>query len=267
MPKKKSTSYKKRKPQKKTREKKQLNASSNPPHAWRLCPAGQYWVRTHPMQVPPSRAHPEGFITTRHEHCRHNPSGKDQLYPDEILEIAKEHFSKVKVRPCPQTFKYGPSEGAYDELIAGWVYFWNEVFQPDVSLDPNLFKALIATESGFDPNVLADPKDPKSARGLAQITDETRKILGDERGELRDHYITITREELRDPNVNICAGVRWLFHKRHLASTNLGRQATWEEAVAEYKSIRKGLAKGRPRAKELMNRFLGQFRSYTKCGK
>jgi hypothetical protein len=31
------------------------------------------------------------------------------------------------------------------------------------------------------------------------------------------------------------AAVRWLFHKRNLASKYLGREASWEEAVADYK--------------------------------
>jgi len=219
------------------------------------------------MKVPPSKTHPDGSITTRHKHCRHNPSGRDQFYPDEIQEIAKEHFSKVKNRPCSLPLKFGASGNAYDELIAGWVQYWNDVLQPDVPLAPDLFKALVASESGFKSDALANKKNPKSARGLTQITDETRKILGDEKGELKDHYITATREEMNDPNINICAGVRWLFHKRYLASSKLGRSATWEEAVAEYKSIRKGLVKGVKRDKELMDRFLKLLEDYKKCGK
>ncbi len=163
--KKKSTRTKKRKSGKTIKNKKRLNAPSGPPHPWRLCPAGQYWVPTHPMKVPPSNTHPDASITTRHEHCRHNPSGLDQFYPDEIHEIAKEHFSKVKNRPCPLPLKFGSAGTAYDELIAGWVQYWNDVLQPDVPLEPNLFKALVASESSFDPNILANKKDPKSARG------------------------------------------------------------------------------------------------------
>lgn len=170
-------------------------------------------------------------------------------------------------RPCPLPLKFGSVGIAYDELIAGWVQYWNDVLQPDIPLDPNLFKALVASESSFRAGILADPKKPKSARGLTQITDDTRKILGDEKGELKDHYITATREEMNDPNINVCAGVRWLFHKRHLASSKLRRTASWEEAVAEYKSIRKGLAKGVKRDKELMNRFLELLEDYKKCGK
>ena len=38
----------------------------------------------------------------------------------------------------------------YDVLIRGWVRYWNEIFQPKNPLDPNLVKALMATESSFN---------------------------------------------------------------------------------------------------------------------
>lgn len=68
------------------------------------------------------------------------------------------------------------------------------------------------------------------------MTNETLGFLEDEEGELKDHLINIDQDEIFDPNLNIAAGIRWLFHKRRLASVKLGRQATWEGAVAEYKS-------------------------------
>jgi hypothetical protein len=69
-----------------------------------------------------------------------------------------------------------------------------------------------------------------------QVTNATIGYLKDEDGELSDHLINIDQEDIFDPNLNIAAGVRWLFQKRRLASAKLGRQATWEEAVAEYKA-------------------------------
>jgi hypothetical protein len=157
-----------------------------------------------------------------------------------------------------------PNGGKYDALIAGWVRYWNEVLTPTEPLDPNFMKALIATESGFDPIVLADKKNQNSARGLTQITNATRKILTDENGEIKDHYITATRNDLNDPTVNICAGVRWLFHKRALLSIKLGRQATWLESVAKYK----GTAKvSKTRAKTLVNRFEERYETLRKCEK
>src|SRR6266404_3451949 len=62
-------------------------------HPWRACPYGEHWVRTHPLSIPPSKTNPEGSVTTRHEHCASNPSGKDQLFPEEIQEIASQNFS------------------------------------------------------------------------------------------------------------------------------------------------------------------------------
>jgi hypothetical protein len=172
------------------------NKKSLPPvHPWRVCPYGEHWVRTHPLHVPPSKTHPEGSITTRHEYCARNPSGKDQLYPEEIQEIAKQNFANLKNKPCPIDLGYHNKGDKYDDLISGWVQYWNDVLKPDKPLESNLVKALIATESSFDPNQLANKKDSNSARGLMQVTNDTRKILGDEKGELKDHFLTIAKSE------------------------------------------------------------------------
>lgn len=45
----------------------------------------------------------------------------------------------------------------------------------------------------------------------------------------------MSSDEVFEPELNIAAGVRWLFRKRETASARLKRQATWEEAIAEYK--------------------------------
>lgn len=234
-------------------------------HPWRLCPAGEHWVKTHPLTIPPSKKNPQGGVTIRRGHCARNPTGKDQLYPDEIKEIAKQNFSKVKERPCPTDLGFsGANKGSqYDELIAGWTKYWNDIFRPEPPLDPNVVKALIATESRFDHQIWANPKDKNSARGLMQITNETRKILSDETGELKDHFLTLTREDLIDPSVNICAGIRWLFRKRAIASDILKRTATWDEAVAEFKGVRMAT---KTRGKELLERFNNKLEALKKCG-
>lgn len=56
--------------------------------------------------------------------------------------------------------------GQYDPLIAEWTQYWNDILKPHEPLDPNLVKALIYTESGFKPTILADPNDQDSARGF-----------------------------------------------------------------------------------------------------
>ena len=233
-------------------------------HPWRMCPYGEHWVKTHPLHVPPSRKFPNGHTTTRHEHCAHNTSGKDQLYPDEIRQIARKNFSKLKNKPCPLPLGFGAKGSEYDDLIAGWVQYWNEVLKPTEPLDPNFVKALIATESGFDPNVLADKKNKNSARGLMQVTNDAREILGDDDGEIKDHYISVTRDDLNDPSVNVCAGTRWLFQKKELLSHKLGRQATWIETVGKYKGTAKTT---KERAKSLVDKFKKIYEDLQKCGK
>lgn len=151
-------------------------------HRWRLCPLGEHWVVTHPLRIPPSETHPEGGVTTRRGHCAKNPSGMDQLYADEIHEIDRRHFFRLKNGPSSDLGEYENGD-QFDPLIVGWVRYWNEVLSPDDPLDPNVVKALIATESSFRPDSLADRKRPNSARGLMQITNDSRKALGDEEGD------------------------------------------------------------------------------------
>ena len=189
------------------------------------------------------------------------------MHPVEMTEIAKQNFSKVKNKPCPSSLKFGKAGSKFDAPIAGWVKYWNDIFNPKDSLEPNLIKALIASESGFDPKLLANKKNQNSARGLTQITNGTRIALGDEKGELKDHFVIVTRNDLNDSNVNICAGIRWLFQKRALASGKLGRPANWEEAVAEYKGVLKDWVAGKKRAKDLMKRFDDYLKELKKCGK
>ena len=61
---------------------------------------------------------------------------------------------------------------------------------------------------------------------------------------LRDFLIDIDQKDAIDPNLNICAGVRWLFHKKKLLEHKLKRSASSQEAVMEYKSYTKELKLG-----------------------
>ena len=63
---------------------------------------------------------------------------------------------------------------------------------------------------------------------------------------------------------SICAGIRWLFRKKAIASELLKRTATWEEAIAEFKGTRTATKK---RAAELINEFNRRFEVLKKCGK
>lgn len=234
------------------------------------CPLGQHWVRAHSLTVPPSKKNPDG-VTTRSAHCARNPaSSKVSFTPKDIKKIASSDKFQSKKKPCALQSKIDESN-EFDDLIAGWTQYWNEIFKPDEPLDPNLVKALVKSESTFKPLRLADPDNPASARGLTQVTDDTRVILGNRKGELKDYYFDLTREDLNDPGTNICAGIRWLFYKRERASAKLGRTASWTEGVAEYKSLTKKLrAKTksiRNRAQELMDRFKRYYKRYKSCKK
>jgi hypothetical protein len=203
-------------------------------HHWRLCPVGEHWVKPHTKKLA------SGKITNHDGHCRKNPKSRSEFYTaDELIEMADRHFDSLAgdKNLMPVAFDLGYANGnKYDKEIAGWTKFWNDIFQPEVLLDSNLVKALIATESSF---IL--PGDQKSkdgaARGLVQITENTRKILQDVKGELRNHHLKLSIEETRISTANIAAGVRWLHHKKFLAEYRLKRKVTWQEAIAEYKGI------------------------------
>jgi len=223
-------------------------------HPWRKCPSGKYWVSEHPRTVKKSPKNPTG-ITIVDGHCKTNPSRKDQIYSDELRLIKAMHFKNVKNLPKKDNLGFKWKGNRYDTEIAAWTQFWNETLNSSKPLDPNLVKALIATESSFDreAKVFAG-KRAGHARGLMQVTDWTIEILQDEKGELRDHLVNVTQRDLTDPNLNIAAGIRWLYRKRQTASGKLKRQATWEEAVADYKSYLEKWKKN-PNHKQ-MNRFL-----------
>jgi len=209
-------------------------------HPWRPCPLGQHWVREHPRTVPVSEENPDGK-TIVDGHCRNNPSRHEIFVAEEIHKISAEHFKDIINRPTPDDFGF-PMGNAFDDFIAGWTQFWNEIFKPKEPLDPDLVKALIANESSFRTQIDTKSKDG-TARGLIQLTERSRKILANQKGELKDFLITVPKDEIKDPNVNIFAGIRWLFHKKNLASHHLKREATWIEAIAEYKGIRTQLGK------------------------
>jgi hypothetical protein len=88
-----------------------------------------------------------------------------------------------------------------------------------------------------------------------QITDETFPIVSDIHGELKDYLIRVSSKDLLNPSTNICIGVRWLFRKKETASSRLGREATWFEAVEDYKAVLKKRLAGKKYNLELMRKF------------
>jgi hypothetical protein len=223
-------------------------------HPWRLCSIGKHYVKEHQERIPPSKKHPEGEIIIRHAHCASNPLGKnkkevkDMLSFEELQIIAKTHFSDLQGPPKANVLHYGRAD-EFDDLIRGWVLYWNEVFKEDKNpLDPNLVKALIASESGFHPDIINYKNPPKigPARGLMQLTDMTLRILYGHEIELRDHFVYLSHVTVMDPSANICGGARWLFQKRagakeRYAKVDPNHEVTWIDAVAEYKGVLSGI--------------------------
>lgn len=167
-----------------------------PLHPWRICPIGEHWVRAHQRQGTRGVA----------GHCRKNPSGRDQIYLQEIRELTEREFSKLQGAPCADDLGFA-SGNEYDALIRGWTKYWNEVLQPMELLDPDLVKALIATESSFRSNLrVRAGKRAGWARGLMQVTDWTLQTLKDEDGEIRDHLVDLEWYEERGSHPSPDAG-------------------------------------------------------------
>lgn len=226
------------------------NAENLSKQQWRLCPPGEYWRKAHYQSTYQKK---DGTVVREHPvqaGCCDNPSKKDQIYSEELKLIAHK-FSGLGGPPTADNLEY-PDGNKFDSLIRGWTQFWNDILDPKEPLDPNLVKALVATESGFNP----DPKrNRKIARGLMQVTELSRKILGGYHGDLKDHLIHVDKKDIVDPVLNIAAGTRWLHEKKRLASSLLGREATWDETVAAYKDYLRKMIKDPNKIPTEMERF------------
>lgn len=193
---------------------------------WRMCPKGYHWVSEHLK---------EGNSDLTDSHCRKNRSSKDILKSEEIHKISElEIFKKPAIKASIADMGFKGKDKSYDTLINGWCAYWNDVIKIDPPLHPDLVKTLIATESSFNPN----PRQAKNrtAIGLMQIMPNTVNLLSSRSKELKDHYLEISIEDVFDPNVNICTGIRWLFRKFELIKKKK-KSAVWMDALEEYKGI------------------------------
>jgi predicted nucleotidyltransferase len=230
-------------------------------HPWRTCPYGEHWVVRHPRYSLGKRVQDVDGL------CRKNPRGKDIFRGDEIDLISKTSpFKDTLLLPCPYTGKDKVSNSdKFDVLIAGWCKYWNDIFKPDIPIDPNFVKALIESESTFNPNSFAKNKKITGAsRGLVQLTEQSLRILKDKKGEIKDHYIELSGKELFEPSKNICAAIRWMFRKREILQKRLGRSPSWVEVVVEYKGLGKQLQTDGKEAKRIMDKFHKMMERY-KC--
>ncbi len=230
------------------------NKSINKGHPWRKCPPGQHWRNSSNVDAYTTTSGKSVRAHSRSATCVKNPSGKDQIYQEELKLISERYFSRLPPLSNNGLSSYSQSK-KFDQLILGWTKYWNEILNPKQPLDPLLVKALIATESSFrSRSKIKAGKRAGFARGLMQVTDWTLEILDDENGELRDHLINVNQNDMNDPSLNIAAGIRWLFRKQETASAKMKTQADWIWAVADYKSYLNEFRKD-PKHKQ-MNKFI-----------
>jgi hypothetical protein len=190
-------------------------------------------VREHPLQVPVSEKNPTG-ITIRDRHLRRLKG--TYLDAIEIESVFKNYDRKRIVYPNKGKLKEYKDADKYDDVIAVWTDYFNKKFSADPPLDPDVVKALIASESGFR----ADPRENKKAFGITQIIPDTLKIVQDPNGEAKEFIFNkIRQKDLKDPNIAIPMGVRWLFRKRATAMNQLKRAPDHEELILEYKGLLK----------------------------
>lgn len=188
-------------------------------------------VREHPRHVPVSEKNPSG-ITIVDRHPRRLP-GTD-LKAEEIESITRNYDRKGLNYPTEGRLKEYKDSDRYDELIAIWTDYFSKKFNTTGALTPNVIKALLASESEFQVAPLGNPK----AFGIAQITKATLKILQDPNGEVRNFiFMNIRQKDLKNPNIAIPMGIRWLFRKKVMAADKLKREPTPEELILEYKGL------------------------------
>ncbi len=188
-------------------------------------------VRTHPRKVRPTNKNPQG-VTIVDRHLRRLPG--TYLDEKEIYKIVNGYSLKKIKYPSKNKLKY-ENEYAYDQLIAIWADYFTKLFNLDRIIDLNMIKALIASESSFEPSA-----DNGIAYGLAQITKQTLKIIQDPNGEVKDFIFTdIRQKDLKNPDIAIPMAVRWLAHKQRMAERRLKQKVTSEEIILEYKGLTK----------------------------
>ena len=204
-------------------------------------------VHRHPRHVPISKKHPNGITIVR-QHSRRLPGS---TFTKEDIEETAKSYSKNLEYPTSNRLEQKDAD-KYDDLIAIWVDYFNGklVKPPLVPLEPNIFKALLASESDFK----SDPKGNPTAIGIAQITPETLGILQDSEGEVKEFIFKgIRQKDLKDPKTAIPLGVRWLFRKRDAAAGKLKQVPTAEEIILEYKGLLKSKS-------DYKNNALAKFR-------
>jgi hypothetical protein len=215
------------------------------PLAVEMCPPGQHVVRAH------KRVCASGTVAWVDAHIRKNPIKMQAGYLQENLLYLYWH-AKEKYPPLFDIpgFK---GENEYDQAIQFWLYYWKEQGLPFPSdLDPLMIKAMIAIESGFNPNV---QNKKSSATGLLQLLDSAVRTLWglpDKTGwvEVKKAKIHIAYQDKKDPIVNIAVAIRFLSYKFSLNKKGFSRDA--EGTIAGYNQFND---EGRKYAKKVLSLY------------
>jgi len=201
-------------------------------------------VRQHRRRVSVSKKNPSG-VTIVDQHLRHI---EGQYLDLKLIDDIFKHYNKKKILYPGKSKLLLPNEDDYNDHIAVWVDYFNQKLNLKTPVDPDMVKALIASESTFKPNAIN-----KKATGLTQITTDTLKILQDLEGESKDFvFKDIRKKDLKNPNVSIALGIRWLAYKKQYAEKILKREVTSDEVIQVYKGILNDKSKA---AKQIMKDY------------
>ena len=104
-------------------------------------------VRQHPRHVPVSKKNPDD-ITIVDQHKRHI---EGRYLDQKMIEEIFKSYNKKNIK-YPAKNKLGlPNENEFDDYIAVWCDYFNKKLELSIHLEPDILKALIASESSFNP--------------------------------------------------------------------------------------------------------------------
>ncbi len=84
--------------------------------------------------------------------------------------------------------------------------------------------------------------------------------MQDPNGEVKDFiFRNIRKKDLKNPNIAIPLAIRWLSRKKRLAEGKLGRAATAEEIILEYKGLLKSKSEFKNNAVEKFREEYGKL--------
>lgn len=114
-------------------------------------------VKSYPKRVAISLKNPKG-VTIVDKHLRHFDGAS--LNRKQIKNIVSNYSLSKLIYPSVNNLNFSQKK-QYDTLIAIWCDFFNKQFPNKARLDPNILKALIASETGFREN-------PQENKGLSK---------------------------------------------------------------------------------------------------